>query len=112
MRHERQVELLKRVQASGKHLEGLHSDASRTNSTSSYSDPEQFAKEMKHLFRKGPIFFGLSADLAETGSYRALRVDGLPLVVVRKEDGSLDAFINACRHRGAPLVDTLSLIHI
>ena len=108
MRHERQVELLKRVQASGKHLEGLHSDASRTNSTSSYSDPEQFSKEMKHLFRKGPIFFGLSADLAETGSYRALRVDGLPLVVVRKEDGSLDAFINACRHRGAPLVDTSS----
>jgi phenylpropionate dioxygenase-like ring-hydroxylating dioxygenase large terminal subunit len=32
----------------------------------------------------------------------------LPLVVVRKEDGSLDAFINACRHRGAPLVDTSS----
>ena len=56
MRHERQVELLKRVQASGKHLEGLHSDASRTNSTSSYSDPEQFAKEMKHLFRKGQSF--------------------------------------------------------
>ena len=108
MRHERQVELLKRVQASGKHLEGLHSDASRTNSTSSYSDPEQFAKEMKYLFRKGPIFFGLSADLAETGSYRALRVDGLPLVVVRKEDGALDAFINACRHRGAPLVETSS----
>ena len=50
---------------------------------------------------QGPIFFGLSADLAETGSYRALRVDGLPLVVVRK-DGSLDAFINACRHREHP----------
>ena len=60
------------MQASGKHLEDLHSDASRTNSTSSYSDPEQFAKEMKHLFRKEPIFFGqalISQRPARIGRY-------------------------------------------
>lgn len=109
MRHERQVALLKRVQASGNRFQGLHAEASRTNDASSYSDPDRFARELRHLFRKGPIFFGLSADLAEVGSYRALRVDGIPLVVVRRENGALDAFINACRHRGAPLVDTSSV---
>lgn len=105
MRHERQVELLKRVAASGDHLEGLHAAASATNAASAYTDPARFELERKLLFRPGPLFFGLSAGLAEPGAYRAMRADGLPLVVVRQADGSLKAFVNACRHRGAPLVE-------
>ena len=31
-------------------------------------------------------------------------VGGVPIVVVRQLDGSLRALVNACRHRGAPLV--------
>ena len=102
MRHERQVELLKRVAASGDHLKRLHAPSSATNAASAYTDPARFELERERLFRPGPLFFGLSADLAEPGDYRAMRVDGLPLVVVRKQDGSLGAFVNACRHRGAP----------
>jgi len=105
MRHERQVELLERVRTSGARFKGLHAPAGRTNPASAYADPARFALEQQTLFRAGPIFFGLSVDLAEPGSYRALRVAGLPLVVVRQADGSLAAFVNACRHRGAPLVD-------
>ena len=108
MRHERQVELLKRVAASGEHLKGLQAPGSATNPAAAYTDPARFEMEKKHLFRPGPLFFGLSADLAEPGAYRAMRVDGLPLVVVRRPDGSLGAFVNACRHRGAPLVHPAS----
>lgn len=108
MRHERQVELLRRVAHSGDRFEGLHAPSGRTNPATAYTDPERFRREQEALFRAGPVFAGLSADLAEPGSYRALRVDGLPLVVVRQADGSLAAFVNACRHRGAPLVDPRS----
>ena len=108
MRHERQVELLRRVAESGPRFTGLHAEASRTNAASAYTDPERFGREMQTLFRPGPVFFGLSADLPTPGSYRALRIDGIPLVVVRRPDGSLAAFVNACRHRGAPLVDPAS----
>ena len=108
MRHERQVELLRRVAASGDHLKGLHAPSSATNAASVYADPARFEMERKLLFRRGPVFFGLSVDLAEPGSYRAMRVDGLPLVAARQADGSLRAFINACRHRGAPLVEPAS----
>lgn len=104
MRHERQVALLKRVAASGEHLKGLQEPASATNAASVYADPARFELERKRLFRPGPVFFGLSVDLSAPGAYRAMRVDGLPLVVVRQVDGSLGAFVNACRHRGAPLV--------
>lgn len=108
MRHERQVELLRRVGESGHRFSGLHAGSSRTNDASAYTDPDRFALEQRVLFRGGPVFFGLGADLAEPGAYRAMRVDGIPLVVVRREDGSLGAFVNACRHRGAPLVEPAS----
>jgi phenylpropionate dioxygenase-like ring-hydroxylating dioxygenase large terminal subunit len=108
MRHERQVELLRRVQTSGDHLRGLHAPASSGNRADAYTDPERFELERRVLFRGGPVFFGLSADLTEPGDFRAMRVDGIPIVVVRQPDGSLGAFVNACRHRGAPLVDPAS----
>ncbi len=108
MRKERQIELLQRVADAGPHLEGMYAPASMTNPASAYTDPDRYALEQKVLFREGPVFFGLSADLAEPGAYRAMRFDGIPIVVVRQADGSLRALVNACRHRGAPLVDPVS----
>jgi len=108
MRHQRQVELLKRVEASGDHFKGLHAQSSRTNPVSAYTDPDRFGAEQKSLFRSGPVFFGLSVDLPDAGSYRAMRIDGIPIVVVRRSDNSLAAFVNACRHRGASLVEPYS----
>jgi len=108
MRHERQVELLERVEASGPRFQGLQAGASMMNPASVYVDPERFAAEQRLLFRPGPVFFGLTADLPDPGSYRATRFDGIPIVVVRQADGSVQAYVNACRHRGAPLVDPTS----
>ncbi|MFV0526670.1 MAG: aromatic ring-hydroxylating oxygenase subunit alpha [Acidimicrobiales bacterium] len=107
MRQERQIELLQRVADAGPHLEGLFGSSSMTNQASAYTDPDRFALEQQVLFRGGPVFFGLSADLPRPGSWRAMRFDGIPLVVVRQADGSLRALVNMCRHRAAPLVDAL-----
>lgn len=105
MRPERQIELLERVATSGPKFEGLQAAASMTNDASVYADPDRYALEQRLLFRPGPVFFGLSADLPEPGSYREMRFDGIPIVVIRQGDGSLQALVNACRHRGAPLVE-------
>jgi len=105
MRRERQIELLSRVAEAGERLEGLYGEASMINDASTYVDPERFAIEQRVLFREGPVFFGMSADLAAPGSWRSMRFDGIPIVVVRQADGSLRALVNICRHRGAPLVD-------
>ncbi len=108
MRRERQIELLQRVADAGPALAGLHAEASVVNPASAYTDPARFAMEQQVLFRQGPVFFGLSADLTAPGSYQAARFDGVPIVVMRQPDGSLKAFVNACRHRGAPLVPPVS----
>src|SRR5262249_188151 len=44
-----------------------------------------------------------SASLAGTGDTLAIDVAGVPLLLVRGADGRMNAFVNACRHRGARL---------
>ena len=104
MRRERQVALLERVAAAGPRLAGLHGAASMVNDAAAYTDPARFEREMALLFRAWPALFAFSCDLAEPGSYRAATIAGVPVVVVRQGDGTLRAMVNACRHRGAPLV--------
>jgi phenylpropionate dioxygenase-like ring-hydroxylating dioxygenase large terminal subunit len=103
MRHERQVELLQRVADAGDHLRGLQAPASATSPASRYTDAGRFERERQLLFRDGPVFFGLSAELAGPGAFRSETVGGVPLLVVRQADGGLRALVNICRHRGAPI---------
>lgn len=107
MRQERQVELLQRVAGAGPHLEGLHAPASAVQPAAAYTDAARFEREIALLFRGGPTLFALSDELREPGSYLGRTVGGIPLAVVRQIDGSLRAMVNACRHRGAPVLPTL-----
>lgn len=73
------------------------------NPVASYTDPGWLAREKATLFRDYPLFMGLSARIAEPGDYVAENVAGLPILMVRGDDGQARAFINQCRHRGAPV---------
>lgn len=78
--------------------------ASMRNPAGAYVDPERFQREMTVLFRKRPVPVGLSCECKEPGSYLTARLGSIPIAVVRQPDGSLRAFLNACRHRGAPVL--------
>jgi phenylpropionate dioxygenase-like ring-hydroxylating dioxygenase large terminal subunit len=69
-----------------------------------YTDPEILARERERLFSSAWQYAGHSGELAEPGSYLTLRVGEIPLVVVRDRAGTLRAFVNVCRHRGAEVV--------
>jgi len=68
-----------------------------------YLRPERFAAELDVL-RCHPVAFCPSAAVAEPGAYVSREAGGVPVVVVRGDDGALRAFHNACRHRGAAVV--------
>lgn len=68
-----------------------------------YADSAQFERERIELFRNYPQFVGPSCLLPEPGDFYAFDDTGIPLIIVRKHDGSLGAFLNICSHRGAPL---------
>lgn len=104
MRRERQIELMQRVADSGPGFAGLQAPECYTNAASAYTDDARFQKEMRVLFREGPTFFALSATLREPGSFATATVGGVPISVVRQADGSLRALVNACTHRGAPVL--------
>jgi phenylpropionate dioxygenase-like ring-hydroxylating dioxygenase large terminal subunit len=68
-----------------------------------YTDPEQFQREKTELFRNYPQFVGPSCTIPGPGDYFAFDDTGIPILIVRNHDGKLNAFVNICSHRGAPL---------
>jgi phenylpropionate dioxygenase-like ring-hydroxylating dioxygenase large terminal subunit len=70
---------------------------------SEYTDPALFQREKNELFRNYPQFVGPSCIVPGTGDYFAFDDTGVPILIVRRADGGLNAFVNICSHRGAPL---------
>ncbi|MFT5203331.1 MAG: phenylpropionate dioxygenase-like ring-hydroxylating dioxygenase large terminal subunit [Candidatus Aldehydirespiratoraceae bacterium] len=70
-----------------------------------YLDPDRWAAEIERIWRRVPLVFGPSADLPEPHSYRALDIAGVPVLLTRGDDGTVQAFINSCSHRGAIVVE-------
>ncbi len=68
-----------------------------------YCDPARYAAETQRIFKRLPLALALSLELPEVGSWRATEMLGIPVLMVRGEDGRVRAFLNACRHRGAPV---------
>ena len=64
-----------------------------------YIDQERFNNEIK-LLRSLPIPFCPSSALPEKGSYVSRIAAGTPILVTRDDENNINAFINACRHRG------------
>ena len=68
-----------------------------------YKDEERYAREIERVFKHLPLALALSLELSEAGSYKAMTVMGVPLLIVRGEDLKVRAMLNVCRHRGARL---------
>ncbi|WP_370205785.1 aromatic ring-hydroxylating oxygenase subunit alpha [Pararhodobacter marinus] len=70
---------------------------------SAYTDPDRYRHEVERVFREQPLALVLSIEIATPNSYRATEVCGTPVIVTRDGEGKAHAFLNACRHRGAPV---------
>ena len=103
MHPELQQRLVKRVLA---HLDARTTDTAdrpSTRAVAAYLDPDVFAKERTALFRTQPLAIAHVSQLATPGSFVTHDASGVPLLVVRGDDGELAAFLNVCRHRGTRL---------
>jgi phenylpropionate dioxygenase-like ring-hydroxylating dioxygenase large terminal subunit len=79
--------------------------ATRRQSTHVYADRDHFDREVQRLFRQRPLIAGLSCDLPRTGDYFTVELGSTSALVVRAENGKVQAFLNACRHRGSRLAE-------
>ena len=64
-----------------------------------YINQERFDNEIK-LLRSLPVPFCPSSALPEKGSYVSRIAAGTPILITRDDENNINAFINACRHRG------------
>jgi choline monooxygenase len=69
-----------------------------------YTDPAIHELEQRAVFGRHWLFACPTDHIADPGSWAAGRVGTLPWVVARDEAGTLRAFQNVCRHRGAEVV--------
>ncbi|MGQ5635962.1 MULTISPECIES: aromatic ring-hydroxylating oxygenase subunit alpha [unclassified Streptomyces] len=68
-----------------------------------YTDPEVFALEQERVFEAMWFCAVRASELARPGRFRTCRVGRESVLVSRSRDGSVKAFLNICRHRGAKL---------
>lgn len=69
-----------------------------------YSDPEIFESELELFFEGGWVFLAHESQIRNSGDYFSTRIGRQPVFLVRKKDGGIGGFINACAHRAATLV--------
>ena len=69
-----------------------------------YTDAGRFAAEKRALFHDRPVLACLSGDVPQAGDMRLFDEAGAPILLVRGQDGRLNAFLNMCTHRGSRLV--------
>ncbi|MGH7003894.1 MAG: Rieske 2Fe-2S domain-containing protein [Alphaproteobacteria bacterium] len=66
-----------------------------------YVSDEIFQLERERLFAPAWVFAGHESQVPATGDYATVEILGVPLVLVRKADGSVVVLANRCAHRGA-----------
>lgn len=69
-----------------------------------YFDPEFHRLELRSLFGKTWLLAGHMDELPEPGCFQRWDIAGPPVVLIHAKDGAINALVNRCSHRGAPVV--------
>ena len=69
-----------------------------------YASEAFYRREVERIFMKSWNCVGRFERVPKPGDYFSLEIAGIPLLIVRGDDGNVRAFANNCRHRGTPLV--------
>ena len=71
-----------------------------------FDDPAVFELEMRRIFEGGWVFLGLASQAPNPHDFFTTTISRVPILVTRDNAGLLRAFVNACPHKGAQLVQT------
>jgi phenylpropionate dioxygenase-like ring-hydroxylating dioxygenase large terminal subunit len=104
-----EIELVSRVLDMQRQRTTTLAEHAVTVPTSHYTSAEHAADEERRHFAPSPVLACFSADVPDVGDRIALESGGVPIVVVRVQGGGVRAYVNVCRHRGAPVADGRSL---
>ncbi len=70
---------------------------------SAFTDEALFELEMKHILEGNWIYLAHESQVPNINDYYTTQIGRQPVVIARNRQGELNAFINACTHRGSTL---------
>ncbi len=70
-----------------------------------YHDTSVLDAEQHLIFRKHWIGLGRADRFSQAGQYETIDIAGVPVILIMDREHQLHAFNNACRHRGARLLE-------
>ena len=80
-------------------------DAAMAVDGARYTCGAALAAEIGALFRRHPLPLAFGCEVARPGDYVTLDIAGVPVLLMRGDDGTVQGLLNTCRHRGARLLD-------
>jgi p-cumate 2,3-dioxygenase subunit alpha len=66
-----------------------------------FIDQDIFEKEREKIFNKCWLYLGHESEVENVNEYKTRTVGGRPLIFNKDSNGQINAFLNACPHRGA-----------
>jgi len=105
MRHSEYINLAQRLLA---HFENGTTDSAEDVKyipVENYVDPVRWRREMDLIFKQLPLLLAFTCEMREPGDYKSMEVVGVPVLIVRGQDGVVRAFIGVCSHRGTVLTE-------
>ncbi|AQQ31107.1 SRPBCC family protein [Burkholderia cenocepacia] len=70
-----------------------------------YTSTEFLEREQQTLFRNEWLCMGRASALPNPGDYLTAEIAGQPIIVIRRDDGTLRAMSNVCLHRMSTLLE-------
>lgn len=70
-----------------------------------YTSEAFYRREVERIFMRCWNFIGRADQVPNPGDYFAFDFCGVPVVIVRGDDGEVRAFSNSCRHRGSQIAE-------
>ena len=69
-----------------------------------FTDERLYAAELEYIFGRHWLFVACEPEIPEGGDYRTFQIGSWPIFILRRDDGSIGAFHNTCRHRGSRIL--------
>jgi Rieske 2Fe-2S family protein len=66
-----------------------------------YVDPTFYELDLENIFYREWLFVGHECELAAPGDYFTIQIGAYSIIVLRRDDGTIGALHNTCRHRGS-----------
>ena len=82
-------------------LEENHEQGKYRYKRSMFTDEALFDLEMRHIFEGNWVYLAHESQLAANNDYYSTYIGRQPIFIARNKQGELNAFLNACSHRGA-----------